>query len=68
MKQMASMDFFTVPGLLGSRCCSFFVVLSHDRRRVVHFNVTGAPDEEWTAQQIREAVSVGPSARVFDPG
>src|SRR5262244_1733313 len=31
------------------------VVLSHDRRRVLHFNVTDHPSEEWTAQQMREA-------------
>jgi hypothetical protein len=33
-----------------------FVVLSHERRRVLHFNVTEHPTEEWTAQQIREAL------------
>src|SRR5437879_4183237 len=49
---MASMDFFTVPTV---RVLFVFVVLSHDRRRVVHFNVTEHPTEEWTAQQIREA-------------
>ena len=32
-----------------------FIVLSYDRRRVVHFNVTEHPTETWTAQQIREA-------------
>ena len=32
-----------------------FVVLSHHRRRVVHFNVTENPSAEWTAQQIVEA-------------
>jgi hypothetical protein len=32
-----------------------FVVLSHNRRRVVHFNVTENPSAEWTAQQIVEA-------------
>ena len=46
------MDFFTVPTV---RVLFVFVVLSHDRRRVVHFNVTEHPTEEWTAQQIREA-------------
>ena len=32
-----------------------FVVLSHERRRVVHFGVTEYPTEEWTMQQMREA-------------
>ena len=32
-----------------------FVVLSHDRRRVVHVNVTTHPTAAWTAQQLREA-------------
>ena len=32
-----------------------FVILTHDRRRIVHFNVTARPTAEWTAQQILEA-------------
>src|SRR5262249_41647582 len=32
-----------------------FVVLAHNRRRVIHFNVTGHPTAAWTAQQIVEA-------------
>ena len=32
-----------------------FVVLSHDRQQVVHFNVTENPTAQWTAQQIVEA-------------
>jgi putative transposase len=54
MKQTASMDFFTVPTAT-FRVLFVFVVLSHDRRRVVHFNVTEHPTEQWTTQQIREA-------------
>ena len=32
-----------------------FIILRHDRRRVVHFNVTTNPYAEWTAQQIINA-------------
>jgi transposase InsO family protein len=32
-----------------------FVVLGHDRRQVVHFNVTAHPTEQWTVQQVIEA-------------
>jgi len=31
-----------------------FFVLAHDRRRVLHFNVTEHPSAAWTAQQIIE--------------
>jgi len=31
------------------------VILSHDRRKVVHFNVTTNPSAKWTAQQLVEA-------------
>ena len=48
------MDFFTVPTAT-FRALFVFIVLSHDRRRVMHFNLTDHPSEEWTAQQIREA-------------
>jgi putative transposase len=32
-----------------------FVVLSHHRRRAIHFNVTSHPTAEWTVRQVAEA-------------
>ena len=51
---IAACDFFTVPTVT-FRVLYVFVVLRHDRRRVVHFNVTTNPYAEWTAQQIINA-------------
>jgi len=51
---LCAVDFFTVPTAT-FRVLYCFVVLCHDRRRVVHFNVTAHPTERWTAQQIVEA-------------
>jgi hypothetical protein len=53
-EQMASIDFFTVPTTT-FRVLFVFVVLAHARRRVLHFQVTEHPTQEWTMQQIREA-------------
>ena len=49
-----SIDFFTVP-TIRFQVLYVFLVLAHDRRRVVHFNVAAHPTAEWTAQQLREA-------------
>jgi transposase InsO family protein len=54
MAQMASMDFFTVPTAT-FRVLFVFLVLSHDRRRILHWNITERATEEWTVQQLREA-------------
>jgi putative transposase len=53
-KQIAAVDFFTVPTIT-FRNLYCFVVLLHDRRQVIHFNVTAHPTAAWTAQQIAEA-------------
>src|SRR5262252_2274208 len=52
--QMGSIDFFTVPTAL-FQVLFVFIVIQHNRRRLVHFNVTAHPTAEWTARQIVEA-------------
>ena len=44
----------TVPTVL-FKVLFVFVVLTHDRRRIVHIDVTDAPTAQWTAQQLVEA-------------
>src|SRR6202165_4689488 len=53
-KQLVSVDFFTVP-TIHFQILYVFLVLAHDRRRILHFNVTAHPTAEWTGQQLREA-------------
>ena len=53
-KQIAAINFFTVPTLT-FRNLYCFIILLHDRRKVVHFNVTAHPTAEWTARQLIEA-------------
>jgi transposase InsO family protein len=54
LKTVVSVDFFTVP-TLRFQILYVFLVLAHDRRRILHFAVTAHPTVEWTAQQLREA-------------
>jgi putative transposase len=51
---LVSVDFFTVP-TLRFQVLYVFLVLAHDRRRILHVGVTTHPTAEWTAQQLREA-------------
>src|SRR5499427_3781335 len=53
-QQLVSIDFFTVP-TIRFQILYVFLVLAHDRRRILHFNVTAHPTAEWTARQLREA-------------
>jgi transposase InsO family protein len=55
VSDMAAIDLFVV-ATVSFRLLSCFIVLRHDRRRVVHFNVTPHPTARWTAQQIVEAL------------
>jgi putative transposase len=50
-KQLVSIDFFTVP-TIRFQVLYVFLVLAHDRRRILHFNVTVHPTAAWTAQQL----------------
>jgi len=54
IKQIVSVDFFVVP-TVSFRLFYVFLVLAHDRRQVVHFNVTEHPTAEWTAAQLVQA-------------
>ncbi len=54
LKDLVAVDFFTVPTVT-FRILFVFLVLSHDRRRIAHFNVTEHPSAEWTGRQLVEA-------------
>ena len=53
-ESIAAMDSFTVPTLTFGVLYCFFVI-AHDRRRILHFNVTTHPTSAWVSQQLREA-------------
>jgi hypothetical protein len=50
----ASIDFLVVPTIT-FKLLFVLVVLSHERRRVVHFGITAKPTAQWTARQMTEA-------------
>jgi len=53
-KELIALDFFTIPTAT-FRVLFVLVILSHDRRRILHFNVTEHPTAAWTARQLLEA-------------
>src|ERR1022692_4010952 len=66
---IAAMDFITVPTLTFGVLYCFFVI-AHDRRRILHFNVTRHPTSAWVVQQLREAFPYdsAPKYLIFDRG
>ena len=64
---IAAMDFFTVPTITFGVLYCFFVI-SHDRRRILHVNVTKHPTSGWITQQLREAFPFETSLKylIFD--
>jgi len=66
---IVAMDFFTVPTLTFHVLYCFFII-SHDRRRILHFNVTRHPNSSWIVQQLREAFPYQstPKFLIYDHG
>jgi putative transposase len=64
---IAAMDFSTVPTINFDVLYCFFVI-SHSRRRILHFNVTKHPTSLWVVQQLREAFpfELAPRFLIFD--
>ena len=64
---IAAMDFFTVPTIRFGVLYCFFVI-AHDRRHVLHCNVSKHPTSQWVVQQSREAFPFGsvPRFLIFD--
>jgi len=54
--EVVSVEFFTVPRIR-LRVLFVFLVVEHERRRVLRFGVTEHPTAEWAAQQMAEAFS-----------
>jgi len=64
---IAARDFFTVPTVTFNLLYCFFI-LNHDRRQILHFNVTRHPTSRWIVQQLREAFpyETAPKYLIFD--
>jgi putative transposase len=54
VRSLVSVDFFLVP-TIRFELLYVFLVLAHDRRRILHFGVKAHPTAEWTAPQLRDA-------------
>jgi hypothetical protein len=47
----------------GVLCC--FFIIGHDRRKILHFNVTRNPNALWVVQQLREASGLQTAAQIL---
>jgi len=61
---IVAVDFFIVP-TVRNQVLFVFLVLAHERRRVLHFNITTNPTAEWTAQQIVNAFPWDEASRLL---
>ncbi len=52
--QIVAMDFFTVPTIF-FQVLHVLILLDHERRKIVYFNVTNNPTAARVAQQLRQA-------------
>jgi len=66
---IAAMDFFTAPTVTFGVLYCFFVI-AHDRRRILHCNVTRHPTSAWIVQQLHEAFADNSAPRhlIFNRG
>jgi transposase InsO family protein len=53
---IVALDFFTVPTITFQLLYCFFVI-DHQRRKILHCNVTAHPTADWVIQQLRETFS-----------
>jgi putative transposase len=54
VQDLVALDFFVVPTVT-HKVLFVPLILAHERRRVVHVNVTEHPTAAWTAQQVIDA-------------
>jgi hypothetical protein len=62
LKETIALDFFTVPTAT-FKVLLVLVILSHDRRRILHFNVTEHPTAVWTARQLLQTCEIDDQPR-----
>jgi putative transposase len=64
---IAAMDFFVVPTVT-FRLLYVWFVIDHDRRRIIHVNVTHHPTSKWVVQQLSESFpdDSTPNHLIFD--